>query len=90
MEVFAPMPSAIEMMASAAKPGLRRSWRSAEADDLKKSFHAWCKARGLRGGLDNVSTPLRTRADEMRARGGLDSGNWPNESGKSEKIMIGS
>jgi hypothetical protein len=47
----------------------------AEADVLKKSFHAWCKAPGLCGGLDNVSAPLRACGDEMRARGGLDSGN---------------
>ena len=67
MEVFAPMPSAIEMMASAAKPGLREELANAEADVLQELFHR-C------GGRRALAPRERGYQSEMRDGGGLDSG----------------
>ena len=39
MEVFAPIPSAIEMMASAAKPGCFEELAKAVTDILQQLFH---------------------------------------------------
>jgi len=59
-----------------SEAGFAEELAKAEADVLDKSFHAYCRARGLSGGLDHAPAPLRACRDVMRGRGGSDSGNF--------------
>jgi len=62
--VFAPMPSAIEMMASAANPGFRRSWRRPKRMSWRSRSMLGARRRACVE--DSTTCRLRFAPAEMR------------------------